>query len=135
MAEFAFTDGFLLLNAVNMSAMAKKIIIKASAAELENTTFGATYRSRIAGLKDYQLDIEWNQDFAASQVDVLLFPLFGTVTTFEVRPTSAARSVTNPAYTGSVLISDYSPLDGAVGDLAMLAVSWKGAAPLLRQTS
>ncbi len=135
MATFSFTDGFLLLNAVNMSAMARQLVLKTSAAELDNTAFGATYHSRIGGLKDGQIDVEWNQDFAAAQVDVLLFPLLGTTVTFEVRPTSAARSATNPAYTGSVLISDYTPLDGKVGDLAVNKSTWKTTGTITRAIS
>jgi hypothetical protein len=132
LANFAFTDAKLLINAVDMSTMAKKVTLKTSAAELTNTPFGSTYNTRLGGLKDYTLDVEWNQDFAAAQVDALLFPLLGTVTTFEVRPTSAARSTTNPGYTGSVLIKDYAVVDGKVGDIAQMATSWPCAAPLVR---
>lgn len=135
MATFSFTDGFIILNGVTMSAMARSLTLHTTAAELENTAFGATYRSRIGGLKDGQIDIEWNQDFAAAQTDALIFPLLGTVVTFEVRPTSAARSATNPAYTGSVLISDYAPLDGKVGDLAVNKSTWKTTGTISRQTS
>lgn len=129
------TDAFILLNGVNMSAMARSLVLKTSAAELDNTAFGNTYHSRIGGLKDGQIDIEWNQDYAAAQEDALIFPLLGTVVTFEVRPTSAARSATNPAYTGSVLISDYSPLDGKVGDLAVNKSTWKTTGTITRATS
>lgn len=135
MAQFVFTDGYLLINAVNMSAMATKITLKTSAAEHMTTTFGSTYETRIAGLKDYSLDLEFNQDMAATAVDGLLFPLLGTVQTFEVRATSAAASTTNPAYRGSVLINDYTPLDGKAGDLAVTGASWKGTGTLLRQTT
>lgn len=135
MANLALTDAFLLINAVNMSAMARKVILKTTAAELDNTAFSQTYHSRIGGLKDWSVDIEWNQDFAANQVDPLLFPLLGATTAIEIRPTSGARSTTNPAYTGTVLINDYSPVDGNVGDLAKSTVAWKGASTLLRQTS
>jgi hypothetical protein len=136
MANFALTDAYLLINAVNMSTMARKVTLKTSAAELDNTAFGGGgYHSRIGGLKDWSLDIEWNQDFAASQVDPLLFPLLGTVSAVEIRPTSGARSATNPAYTGSVLISDYVALDDQVGELAKGTTSWKGATTLTRATS
>lgn len=118
-----------------MSAMATKVTLKTSAAELDNTAFGATYHSRIGGLKDYTVDIEWNTDFAAAQTDALLFPLLGTVVALEVRATSGARSATNPAYTGSVLIKDYVPLDGKIGDLANSASSWPGTGTLSRLTS
>ncbi len=135
MATFAATDYDILINAQNMSAMASSATLPVTAAELDNTAFGMTYKSKIGGLKEAKLDITWNQDFAAAQVDALLFPLFGTVTTFELRPTSGARSATNPAYTGSVLISQYTPLDAKVGDLATLKTSWPTSGTVLRQTS
>ena len=135
MATFAFIDCRLEVNAVIMSAMATSVTLKVSADELEDTAFGDIYRSRLGGLKDWSVDIDFNQDFAASQVDQTLFPLLGTVVTVKVRPTSAAISVTNPEYSGSVLITEYTPLDGGVGDLAKTSVSWPGAAPLARATT
>lgn len=135
MATFAATDYDILINSVNMSTMARSATLPLTAAELDNTAFGGTAHSRIGGLKDGKLDIEFNQDFAAAQVDALLFPLFGTVTTFELRPTSGARSTTNPAYTGSVLISQYTPMEAKVGDLAVTKVSWPLATAVARQTT
>lgn len=135
MATFSATDYDILVNAQNMSAMATSATLNISVAELDNTAFGSTYHSRIGGLKDGKLDIEWNQDFTAAQVDALLQPLLGTVVSFELRPTSGARSATNPAYTGSVLISNYTPLDAKVGDLANLKTSWPTSGTILRQTS
>lgn len=135
MATFAATDYDILINSVNMSPMARSASLPLTAAELDNTAFGSTFHSRIGGLKDAKLDIEWNQDFAAAQVDALLFPLFGTVTTFELRPTSGARSATNPAYTGSVLISQYTPIDAKVGDLATLQTSWPTSGTISRLTA
>jgi hypothetical protein len=121
----------IIVNGVTMSPMASSASLPVTAAELDNTAFGSTYRSKIGGLKEAKLDIEWNEDFAAAQVDATLFPLFGTVVTFELRPTSGARSATNPAYTGSVLISQYTPLDAKVGDLAKLKTSWPTSGTVL----
>ena len=135
MATFSATDYDIIINAVNMSPMATSASLPVTVAELENTAFGSTYRSRIGGLKDAKLDIEWNEDFAAAQTDALLFPLLGTVVTFELRPTSGARSATNPAYTGSVLISQYTPIDSKVGDLANLKTSWPTTGTISRLTS
>lgn len=135
MGTFALTDEFVLINAQNMSAMIKKGGIKVTTTELDDTAFGDTYHSRLGGLKDYTLDFDFNQDFAAAQVDALLWPLLGTVVSFEIRPTSAARSATNPAYLGTVLIKEYTPVDGTAGDLAASTVSWPGASTLTRATS
>ena len=135
MATFAATDYMIIVNGVTMSPMATSASLPITAAELDNTAFGSTYRSKIGGLKEAKLDIEWNEDFVAAQTDALLFPLLGTVVTFELRPTSGVRSATNPAYTGSVLISQYTPIDAKVGDLANLKTSWPTSGTILRQTS
>jgi hypothetical protein len=135
LATFSATDYMIIINAVTMSPMATSASLPITAAEFDTTAFGATYRSKIGGLKEAKLDIEWNEDFAAGQPDALLFPLLGTVVTFELRPTSGARSATNPAYTGSVLITQYTPLDSKVGDLSNFKTSWPTSGTILRQTS
>lgn len=135
MGSFAFIDARVEINSVDMSAFAKSVTLNVSADELDDTAFGDTYRSRIGGLKDWTVDIEWNQDFANGAVDATIWPLFGTVTSIKIRPTSSAISATNPEYSGSVLVNAYSPADGSVGDLASTSVSWPGASALTRATA
>lgn len=135
MASFAFVDARVEINSVVFTGLVRSVTLNVEAEDLEDTAFGDTYRSRIGGLKDWSVDLEFNQDFAASMVDVTLFPLLGTVVTVKVRPTTAAISATNPEYSGSVLVSEYNPLDGSVGDLATTSVSWPGAGTLARATS
>lgn len=135
MASFAFVDARVEINSVVFTGLVRSVTLNVEAEDLEDTAFGDTYRSRIGGLKDWSVDLEFNQDFAASMVDVTLFPLLGTVVTVKVRPTTAVISATNPEYSGSVLVSEYNPLDGSVGDLATTSVSWPGAGTLARATS
>ena len=42
---------------------------------------------------------------------------------------------TNPQYSGNVLVNEYNPIEGAVGDLGTTSVSWPGAGALTRATS
>ena len=135
MASFAFTDARVELNSVNLSTFVRSVTVNVEAEDLEDTAMGDTYRSRIGGLKDWSVDIEWNQDFAASAVDVTIFPLLGTVVAIKVRPTTSAISATNPEYQGNVLINEYNPMDGSVGDLATTSTSWPGAGTLTRATA
>lgn len=135
MASFAFTNAFVSVNAVDLSTFTRSVTINTEAEDLEDTAMGDTYRSRIGGLKDWSVDIEWNQDFAASAVDVTVFALLGTVVTVIVKPVNTTPAPTNPQYSGSVLVSEYNPLDGSVGDLATTSVSWPGAGTLSRATS
>lgn len=135
MASFAFIDGKLTINSVNLSAYVTKATLNVTADELDDTAMGDTYRSRLGGLKDGSLQVEFNQDFAASAPDVSLWSLLGTVVTFTFKATSAANSATNPEYSGSVLISQYNPLDNGVGELAKLSVTWPTSGTISRATS
>lgn len=103
--------------------------------ELEDTAMGDIWRNRLGGLKDYNLDLEFNSDFAAAAVDATLWPLFGTVTTFSIKATSATTAATNPMYSGGLLISQHNPFGGTVGDLAKNSLAWPGSGALVRATS
>lgn len=135
MASFAFVDCRLTVNSVNLSTFLTSATLSVEVEELEDTAMGDLWRSRLGGLKDYTLDLEFNSDFAASAVDVTLWGIFGTVVPFTIRATTSAISATNPEYAGSLLISQLVPFDGSVGDLAKTSVTWPGAAALVRNTA
>jgi len=135
MASFAFTDGVLVVNSVDLSEFVTSMTLNVEVEELEDTAMGDTWRNRLAGLKDYSLDVEFNSDFAASAVDATLWSIFGTVTEFSIKATSASTSATNPVYSGYLLISQLTPIGGSVGDLAKVSVTWPGSGALTRSTS
>jgi hypothetical protein len=68
--------------------------------------------------------LEFHQDYASGEVEATIFPLLGTVTTVTVKPVSGATTATNPLYTVSCLVSEWTPLNGAVGELATASVTW-----------
>ena len=78
----------------------------------------------IAGIKSGSLALTFNQDVASGQIDSAIWPLFGTVITFKIRPTSAAKGASNPEWSGSLLVNAWSGLEGSVGDLAEVSVTW-----------
>lgn len=135
MTVLAFTDAYVTVNSVNLSDHVRQVTLNVSADELDTTAMGSTYRARIGGLKDWTVTVEFNNDYAASNVDATLWPLLGTTTTIAIRATSGAKSATNPEYSGSVLVSQLAPVGGSVGDLATTSVTWQGAGTLTRATS
>lgn len=128
-------DAFILINAVNVSDHGNKVEIPFSVDEEDITAFGATWKARTGGLKDASLSIDFINDFVNAQLDQTMFALLGTVVSFEVRPTSAARSTGNAAYTGNIFIKEWKPIAGNVGKLAMSSVSFPTSGTVLRQTS
>ena len=132
MASFVFTDARVVIDGNNMSDHVRQVTVNYSAELQDSTAMGDDTRERLGGLKDWSIDVEFNQDFAASQVDATLFPLVGTTFTVAVRPTSGAISATNPEYTGTGILESYPPLGGGVGDLATTSITIQSAGKLNR---
>lgn len=124
MGTFALTDARIEINAVNTSADITSVTLPIEFEALEDTAFGDTARSRISGLEDSTLGLNFNQDFDAAALDATIFALLGTVVEIKVRKTSAAISTSNPEYVGSYLINQWSPFGNAVGEKASVSVSW-----------
>jgi hypothetical protein len=126
MAKIVLRDCYVSVNSVNLSDHVSSVEINLSKDEVETTNFSGQGRERVAGLKDDNFVINFQQDFAASQVDSVLYPLWNNETEFpiEVRPTSSAVSATNPKYTGTCVLLEYQPLSGSVGDLSETEVTF-----------
>jgi len=134
-ASFAFTDASVTINSVDLSDHVRSVTLNIEAEDLEDTAMGDTFRSRIGGLKDWSIDIEFNQDFAASEVDATIFPLLGTVVAVEGRPPRSSVCSSNPQFSRHPLVGEYNPLDCSVRHLETTSVSWPGAGALTRATS
>jgi hypothetical protein len=132
-----FKDALITFNSVDVSDFATSVTLPIEFEELEDTAFGDNAHSRIAGLQDSTISIDWNQSFAASEVDATIWAAIGTVVTIKVRPTSASISATNPEYSGTYLISKYNPFGNKVGELATVSSSWplSSSALIARATS
>lgn len=135
MPSLNFSNALVQINATDLSSFVRKVSINYTSEVLDNTAMGATTRSRIAGLKDATLDIEFNQDFGAGAVDATMFALVGTTSCVQVRPVNACSTATNPSYSGVFVVDKYSPLGQQVGQLALAPVSFKISGNLSRASS
>lgn len=135
MAAIALTDAYVVLNSNNLSAYVQSIELNVDVEDLETTTMGQTHKTHIGGLKSGTITINFVQDFAAGALDATMWPLVGTVVSFETRPTSGAVSTSNPKYTGNVLISQWNPISNGVGELATVSVTFPTSGPVTRATA
>jgi len=125
MARIVLTDAKVTINGVNLSDHIASVTLSTSADVVETTGFSSTAaRTRVAGLQDNSVTLEFHQDFATSNVEQTIYPLLGSTTTVVVLPTSSAAGATNPSYTFTALVSEWQPLSGAVGELATASVTW-----------
>lgn len=94
---------------------------------------GSTSKRRLVGLKDFSVELEFHQDYAAAQVDATLFPLVGAAPfAIAIRPTSAVVSATNPEYQGNAVLESYPPIDGAIDEVLTAGASFQGDGDLTR---
>jgi hypothetical protein len=121
---FALIDARIEINSVVMSGDITSVTLPIEFEELEDTAFGDVARSRLAGLQDSTLGLNFNQDMDDGAVDELIYALLGTVVEVKVRKTSAAISAANPEYVGSYLVSQWSPFGNAVGEKAAVSTAW-----------
>ena len=135
MAKFVLTDASLVINSVDLSDHVASVTLELNSEEIDTTSFGSTFMSKTGGLKSGTLNIDFQQDFASSEVDQTMFPLFGSTTTFVLKATSGSVSATNPSYSGSILVNQHIPVANAVGELATMSVSFPTSGTITRATS
>jgi len=135
-APIVLTNAQVLVNSVDLSTWVKSVKIDYKADTPETTAMGSLTKTRLPSLKDWSMDIEFNQDFGAAATDATIQPLVGAATfPIEVRPVNGARSATNPGYNGNALLADYPVLGQKVGDVATFTAKFIGNGPLARSTS
>jgi hypothetical protein len=135
MAKFAATDYFVSIGGTDFSSSLNSVELAEEADNLETTAFGSTWRTRIGGLKQASLTLNFMQDFAAGSVDATLNPLLGSIATVIIKPTSGTVTATNPSYTMTALVTQYSPFASSVGDIATLSVTWPVSGSVTRATA
>jgi hypothetical protein len=121
---------------VDLSQYVASVNLTSNAAEVATTNFasgGAVERT--GGLKDNSLQISFMQDFAAAAVEATVYPLIGGTAAFEVIPNGTAVTSTNPKYSGTVLVTSWSPVAGAVGELLTADVTWPITGAITKATA
>jgi hypothetical protein len=127
MARLVLTNAFVTVNGVNLSDHIASITLTTTDDVIETTAFGTSARTRIGGLADNSVAFEFHQDYAAASVEATINgspSLVGTVTAVVVKPNGSTTAADNPAYSFNCLISEWTPLNGAVGELATASVTW-----------
>ena len=136
MAKVVVTAGYIDLGAVDYSAQVKSATLTMDAAESDVTNMdSAGWKEAIGGLKSGSLAIEFVKDAVLSGLDAAVNTAFGSTLTFELRQSDAAVSASNPKYTGSVLITQWSPVAGGVGEVFGGSVTWPVTGAITRATS
>lgn len=126
MAIVMSNDVSLVVNSVDLSDHVKEVKLDMSAEDLDATAMGALSKAHAVGLRDDKIEVTFHQDYASGKVDATLSGLVSSSTPFTIvaKPTSSAVSATNPSYTMSALLFEYSPIDAEVGEISQPEVTF-----------
>lgn len=136
MAKRVITAEFVAINGTDISDYLRKGELSLESDAQDATTYGSEgWKEFLGGLKSGELSLAYLNDVAAAALDSIMWPLFGTVVTFSVREDQAAVGASNPSYSGSILVKEWKPIGGSVGDINGADVSYPTSGAVARATA
>ena len=126
MSKFVVTGTQVSFNGTDLSSSCARAELVINAAEVDTTDFGsAGWTEVIGGLKSGNVTLDFHSDFGSGAVSELFADLVGTIGTVTIiAANGTAAAATTPSYTAEVLVNSFTPISGAVGDLATFSVSF-----------
>jgi len=137
MAKFVVTSTSVTLNSVDVSASCARAELTINSSEVETTDFGsAGYVEVIGGLKSGTVSLDFHSDFGTGGVSDTFEDLIGTVIPIVlIAANGTVASATTPSYSFNALVTSFTPVSGAVGDLATFSVSFPTSGAITIATS
>ena len=135
MAKLVLLNSNVSLNGQDITSNVAAVTLSTSAAEVPTTSFGSGGAvTRVSGLIDNSVTMSMHNDY--NSIDGLIFPLVGsTAVTMVVKASTAAVSTANPSYTFSVIATNWTCVNGAVGELNTADVTWPISGGITKATS
>ena len=113
MAIYLDNNVGLKIATVDLSAYVTSITLTQTFDEVETTSMGAASHTFSKGLESSTLQVDFLNDWAASQVQATLQAAYGTSVTALIVPVKGSPTViaaTNPLYTVSILVNNLTPV-------------------------
>ena len=135
MARIILTNASVTFASTDVSSYVSSITLSTSLDVVDTTSFGNTARTRVAGLADNQVTVEFFQDFGSGLLESIVYPTIGTSAAMVIKPVAGTTTATNPQYAFNALVSEWQPLSGAVGELATASVTWPISGAITKTTT
>lgn len=110
---------------VDFSDHVMSFTLTQQADQLEVTAMGDTAHKFVTGLSADTITVTLLNDTAAGSILATLQAAYGTTVAFKaIQDSTAAVSATNVLYTGTILVDNFTPINGAVADEATIDVTF-----------
>lgn len=133
MAKLVLTDSKVTFNGTDISTNVAAVTLNVTANEVTTTAFGSGGVTRVGGIQDNSVTLSIHNDYSA--IEGLVYPQIGSTAQIVVKPNGTAVGTANPSYTMQALITEWSPVNGAVGELNALDVTWAISGTVTKATS
>lgn len=133
MAKLVLTDSKITINGTDVSTYVAAVTLSVTAAEVETTAFGQGAVTRVGGLQDNSVTLSMHNDYSA--IEGLVYPIVGSTAQINIKPNGTSVGTANPSYTMQALVTEWSPVNGAVGELNTADVTWPISGTVTKATS
>ncbi len=125
MAVFLNNKVGLKINAVDLSDHVTSVTLNQAFDELEVTAMGDSAHKFVKGLESATLTVSFLNDTTSNNVLDTLEAVFGTTVAVKMlQEKGTAVSDTNKLYTFDILVNNLTPINGAVGDMATMDITF-----------
>jgi hypothetical protein len=143
MPRLVLTNAYVVFASNDISQYVTSVSLSTSYDVIDTTGISTTgaARTRVAGLADNSITLEFNQDYADNALEELINGTnttngtVGLIAAMEIRPVNAAASASNPKYTFNALVAEWQAVSGSVGDLATVSATWPISGPITKAIS
>lgn len=98
MARIVLTNAYISVGGVDLSDLVASVTLNSTFDVVETTAFASTaVKTRVAGLADNSITLEFHQDFATGEVEQTIYPLLGTAASVIVKPNGSTTGAQNPS--------------------------------------
>lgn len=133
MAKLVLTDSKVTFNGTDISTNVAAVTLNVTANEVTTTAFGQGAVTRVGGIQDNSVTLSIHNDYSA--IEGLVYPQIGSTAQIIVKPNGTTVGTANPQFSMQALIVEWSPVNGAVGELNAVDVTWPISGTVTKTTS
>lgn len=139
MAFKVIIDPVVTIGGTNYDSVISSFAFPISRDNIEATNFNsAGDKEYVGGLRSYPVNVTFRKDADMSGLDLAAWTAIqadDNTLAWTAKADSDATDATNPLYSGSLLVSGWTPIGGAVGAGHEESVTWQGTGAITRATS
>lgn len=135
MAKIVLTNAYVSFEGVDFSDLVSSITLSTVHDVLDVTPVqtGIIYKEVLAGVGTNSVSFEFYQDFSNNSLEEFFGGVppyttepnrIGTKVSCVVKPINTTTSASNPEYQFEALVTEWTPLNAAVGSLSTISVTW-----------